>query len=200
MISELQFFLVGLFIILLFALISNTSAAGLNNIQHQLFIATCPMPVANAIDNLYIYHSHAGHSDDITTVQYGNFTYAPSGNGFGTFYQCITTGANSVPPNANEINIAVKAYNQTTVNFPSGSFVFGADCITIASQRAMAGANLLAYILTPINFNVLGHTISEVGGLGAFFIITLYIFAYLGIILFLISKLRSLLPTPTYPI
>lgn len=162
----------GIVIIAIMAIISNTGTTSQANISHQIFVMTCHLPVQNAIDHLY-FDSHGNF------VGYENFTYPANGNGFGSYYECTTAGNQVTSPN--ELIVVAKGYNQTVTAFPSGWFVFGADTITVLGGKVGAVINLILFMLTPINLNVLGHGITEIGGVGLMFVIALYTFAYVGI-------------------
>lgn len=164
---------------IIFAIIDNVSAPSIRNINYQFFVLGCPFPVSNGIDHLFIYGSQ---------IQYGNFTYPNGGNGFGTYYQCELQGTQQNPLNV--IVITPKAYNATVAAFPSGWFVQAGDTISSVSQKLTALANILAYFLTPINFNFLGYTLTSLSGIALLLVVAIFVYAYLGIGLFLFSVLK----------
>lgn len=183
--------LVGMTIIIVMAIISNSGTTSQQNISHQIFVLTCHLPIQNGIDHLYF-------DSNGNFVAYDNISYNDPGySGWGTYYQCTTADHTLNSPNL--LSKSVKNYNQTLfAGFPSGWFVFQADTMSVLAQKAGAISNLIFYILTPINLNVLGHGIGDIGGVGLMFVIGIYALGYLGIAFYIApmiaQTIRGLMP------
>ena len=151
----------SLIYILVIGIVSNTGTTAINNINNQLSKIQCPSP---------LYHGQDQGNGTVTYVSFLNY---------GTFYQCAF--CNTCVPTQPTITESYVNYNATVVNFPSGWFQYLGDTFTSYMFKVGAIVNLLGYILTPINFNILGYTISSLTGIALMFVIFSYIIAYLGI-------------------
>ena len=158
-------------VIAIFAIISNASVTGTANINDQFSKLNCPLPLYNQVD-------------------FGNGTIIDSrltpdtGKNFGSSYICkfdpltMAFGRQGVTT----ITINYVNYNSTTFNaFPDGWFKFVGDSLGALAFKVGAIGNLVAYILTPINFNLLGYTLASVSGLVLMAIVAIYILAYLPV-------------------
>lgn len=149
---------------LIFAIVSNSSITGLVNIEARFNELTCPLPLYDGVDYLN-----------------GTIVYD---TGFGSDYRC-TFDPLSAPPGT-QISVTAKQYNATSFSaFPSGWFVFAADTITEIGIKIGAFFTLITYILTPINFNILGYTIADLSGFALMFVISIYIICYVVIAVFI---------------
>lgn len=166
--------------LMLLGFISNQNPTALTQINARFNELTCPLPLYDGVDQPF------SNSTFNNNFGFGNITY---GNGFGTQYLC-TFDPLSAPPGT-AITTAIWAYNSTSfAGFPSGWFVFTSHTIQAITQKVYALFELIIYFLTPINFEILGYTLDDLGGFALMAIITIYIFCYVMIAL-LIYKLVS---------
>lgn len=168
----------SILIIVIFAIISNSSALGLQKINNQFNLLTCPLPISNGIDYL---NGTINYDRDIN----GAPTQISGGTIVGTYYICKTLNNNQ-----NSITTDIKQYgfNCTFGSFavaPCGFLGYISDWIGATVQKLLATVTLLGFILTPINFNILGYTIANIGGIPLMMVIGIYAIAYVGIGIYL---------------
>ena len=156
--------------------VSNQNPTALTQIGARFNELTCPLPLYDGVDQPF---SNSTYNNQFG---FGNITY---GTGYGTQYKCLYDPL-SAPPGTS-IQTAIWQYNATSfASFPSGWFVFASHTIQIITQKISATFQLILYFLTPINFNILGFSLSDLGTIATMFIITLYIFCYvmIGILIY----------------
>lgn len=171
--------ILGLFIIIILGIISNTGQSSIKNIQSQLFIANCPNPifegVATDVDiSGFAVVYNVTHNKDIN----GNPTTNDQDK-VGTKFECTT------PNNLFQVTTTTRQYGATLFSaIPYGWVGYIADWLSLQLSKMQAMFTLLAYFITPSNFNILGFTLNNIGGMGLVIIIALYVFAYLPIMIF----------------
>ena len=160
-------FIFGIITIMLFAIISNMGQTSINNINDQFAKLQCPTPLYSIVD-------------------LGNGTFINSnsnshtGFNYGSDYICFYDPTSN-PPSVHETITHIN-YNATTFNaFPNGWFSYVGDLFASVMFKVGAVVNLISYVLTPINFSILGYTISDISGVALMFVIGVYIFAYIPI-------------------
>ena len=156
----------GLVYIIILGIVSNSGQTAINSINNQFAKIQCPTPLYNMVDFL---------NGTIINSEVNPAT----GKNFGTTYQCFYDNT-SVPPSTH-ISASFVAYNATVANFPSGWFNFLGDTFGAYMYKVGALGNLLLYILTPINFNIMGITLSSLSGIPLMFVVLGYVLSYLGI-------------------
>lgn len=173
-------FAISLIIIIIFALISNSSAIGLSNINIQFFKMNCPLPITNAV------------ATNLNTNPPRNFIT------YNVTYDNSTSDYHVTTFHCSDDNSSISA--STTVYTTANNFFnIGISYLFYASQVIMnfvikiqAFVTILSYVLTPINFNILGFTINDIGGQALMLVIGVYVFCYTGISIFLY---RAILPS-----
>lgn len=153
--------------ILLIGIVSNAGTTSINKINDQFAKLQCPTPLYNLVD--------FGNGTIINSDVVKN-----TGKNYGSYYQCFydtTSNPPSVHTTINFIN-----YNATSFTaFPDGWFKYVGDWVGSVMFKIGAVVNLLSYILTPINFNILGITLANLTGFALMFVIFSYLVAYLGV-------------------
>lgn len=130
----------------------------------------CPMPI------------YSGTAGNVTFVSYFSFNYTvftQAGNKTGTFFQCLLF-FNQV--NHPSLSLIQKEYGKTEFNvIPVGQLLYTGDVFYIAFQRVQAFFELVSLFVTPIQFNILGFTINDIGGLAVMLVIAVYALCYIAI-------------------
>jgi hypothetical protein len=162
--------LFGIIVIMIFAIVSNTSTTGLSNIDVQFLRITCPLPInAGVASNLTITGS---------TLSY-DVTYDTSGGDYHvTTFHC---------GDGNVMGASTTVYTTANnwFNVGLGYLFYISEVISKLFQSLIGLMTLLSYILTPINFNILGYTIADVSGIALMVIIGIYIICYIFIGIFI---------------
>ena len=167
--------------LMLFAIISNSSVTGLTNINIQFHKLRCPTPLEQGVDQMT--NGTAGLEITYNVDINGNSTTNEQAQ-VGTFYRCEFDPL-SAPPGTS-IQTTIKQYKATCFSvIPCGWFGYVGDYLSILGEKIGAFFTLVSYILAPVNFNILGYTIADIGGVGLMLVIGLYIFCYIGIGVFL---------------
>ena len=171
--------ILGLFIIIILGTVSNTGQTSIRNIQGQLFIANCPSPIFEGrADNVdisgFAVTYNVTHGVDID----GNPT-ANDQDKIGTNFECTMTNG------LFEVSTATRQYGATLFSvIPYGWVGYISDWLSLQLSKMQAMFTLLAYFITPSNFDIMGFTLNDVGGMALVVIIALYAFAYLPILIF----------------
>jgi len=150
--------------LVILALVSNTSATGIANIQKQFNRISCPLPVGSGIWN------------DTTTnpasFKFDNFAYNKRSvsNNTLTFTCSEVRTQHGVDYNYGQPAVAIGIFFY--VNDYIGELLF---------NKGGAVATIIGFILTPANFNILGFTLANISGVALMFVIGLYALCYICI-------------------
>jgi len=175
----ITWFLVGIFIIIILGIASNTGQSSILNIQDQLFIINCPYPiyegVATDVDiSGFTVIYNVTHDRDIN----GNFT-SNDQDKVRTEFDCTVTN------HLFGVSVSTRQYGATAFSaIPYGWVGYVADWLSHTLQNAGATFILIAYFVTPSNFDIMGFTLDDVGGLALIVIIAVYVFCYIPIAIF----------------
>lgn len=161
-----------MFLIVL-AILSNSGEESQANIQRQMFLMNCPMPIYNGdITNLDI----LGFSVNYTVTYYDSLS-----DFNGTFFQCSYT-PNPDPDLDLEVNAISKPYDSTLFSvIPIGWYGYLADFFVALFARLEAMFVLVGFFVTPTNFNILGFTIEDLSSYALMLVIGIYGLCYLAI-------------------
>lgn len=176
----ITWFLIGLFILIIMAIVSNSGYDSINRIELQMFLINCPSP---------IYHGVATNlNTDGLTVNYTltQTNYSGHGSFNGTYFQCYdgNAGIPGLEP-APTVTAVIKEYGATAFDtIPFGWLGYIADYLTHVFQKLQAFVVLLGYFATPANFSILGYGLDDLSGLSLMLIVGIYVFAYIPIFLF----------------
>lgn len=158
---------------MLFAIINNSSSIGIENTEFQMFLMNCPYPI---FDGIATNATISGFSVDYD-ITYGNGT-----DNQGSFFICFNANEGLELPIAESVSIVIKDYGATAFDFiPYGWLGYVADWFSSAFQKGGAFFTLVSYIVTPANFNVLGFTLEDLGGIGLLFVVFLYALCYISV-------------------
>lgn len=174
----LVWFIVGIITLLVMGIISNSGSLSADNIENQLFLMNCPMPTHNVLPTIT---SIEGFTV-VYTLDYNITAHHDKVVVFECYIDTITnqTGVNTVvyDPDDGFFSTFDNAYAWVGYIFSS---------INALGQKMYALGVLLSYYLLPLNFEFLGFTLDEISPIALLIIITIYLMAWLAIILFPIS-------------
>ena len=167
----ISFGVFGLLFLIFLGIVSNSSSDSLDNIEEQIFLMNCPMPIFNGIATL--------NSIDGYAVNY-TISY-PTLNGTSTEGTKFICTIDSITQNFSA-STSIEPYGATLFDFiPFGWLGYLADVLTAMFQSVQAVFTLIAFFMTPTNFNILGFTLADLSGIPLFSIIALYALCYVSI-------------------
>jgi len=174
-----RWFIFSVVVIALFAIISNTSPAGITAIENQIFLMNCPFPISGGIAN--------NTNIDGLTVTYD----LVRDDNLGT-YRLTVFDCGVVDPDIPTYSASTTVYTATVAWYDLGFnyLAYLMHVISEAGFKIQSFFILIGYLLTPINFNILGFTIDDISGTGLIIIIFMYLICYVGIALFLWKALN----------
>lgn len=183
MVNLIHLGMLGIVILAVLGIVSNTSETSLLHIEQQMFLANCPYPIYNGVATL---NSIDGYAVNYTVVK----SDAIQADFNGTRFDC-TVDPLSAPPQIGA-SAAIVEYGASTFwgTIPYGYITYIADNLYTFASRALAGFTLVSFFVAPTNFNILGYTIDDIGGTALFFVIGLYGFCYITIA-FMLYKVAS---------
>lgn len=164
------------------AIVSNTGEDAINNIENQMYLLNCPLP---------IYEGVVLNNTDITIEGFAvvyNITHNVDINGFttgndqdkaGTKFICSIDELSPAPFGVLE---TPRQYGITLFGFiPYGQLGFVSDWLGTSFGRLQAGFTLISFFVTPANFNILGYGLGDIGGVALMFVIGIYAMCYIFI-------------------
>jgi hypothetical protein len=150
----------GIMFLAVIAIISNTGATSISNIQHQFDRIACPLPSQSGLWN----------SSGTIVLTGATYNYPNVGN------QTITLTCTGI----HTTNGVDYLYGAPGVAL--GVFFYIGDYVSeILANKVSAFFTIVYYILTPANFNVLGYTISDLAGIALMFVIAIYAICYIAV-------------------
>ena len=153
--------------LMVLAIVSNTSEDSINNIEDQMFLANCPLPI---FDQVATANDIVGFAVNYT-VTFGNGTDTD-----GSFFECTAEDG------LFGVSVTVKEYGATLFSaIPIGWLGYLADSITVLFERLYAVFTLITYFVTPANFNILGYGLADVDGIALMLIIGIYALCYIAV-------------------
>lgn len=165
---------------MLFAIVSNSSPTGLDSIEEQMFLMNCPYPVYSALVNV----------NNITGFNVGyTLNYTTGNENTVVVFDC------NVDPITGNFGVDLVVYDPDEGFFALFDNAFAwvgylHATFTSAFQKIQAFFTLVSFVVTPTNFNILGFTINDLGGVGLFVVVGLYVMCYVGIGIFLYKNLN----------
>jgi hypothetical protein len=174
--NSIVWFILAIFIMMITAIVSNSGATSSQNIQNQIFLQNCPMPIYAGIATLT-------DIDDFSvtyTVEYS------ATNNTGTYFECSIDSITGQP----SANTVIKQYGATLFDtIPYGWLGYVADYISAGFARLQAYVTIIVFAVTPVNFDIMGYTIDDLSGVALVVVIGIYIFCYIGIGQYLIPMI-----------
>ena len=182
MVSLIYLALFGMMLLIIMSIVSNSGETSIVNIENQLFLFNCPAPLFNGIVNA---------TDPGTTIEgfavvwdSSEVIYGGDNNQTGTFFDCYI--APLTPHPAFGVNLSQKNYGETAFSvIPIGWFSYLGDTLSNGFAKLQAMLTLITFILTPVNFSIMGFTIADLSGLALMAVIALYAIAYIFIGIFI---------------
>lgn len=166
----------GILLLVVMSIVSNSGEQSLQEIEYQMYLFNCPDPIyqgtidtQNAIIDGFVLTNYTITQSEVQSGFFGYSTFN------GTQFQCnrdSITGAYGA-------NIIIKEYGATVTNFPVGWFGYAGDWLSNGLQKVQVFFTLIAFVLTPANFSILGYTLEDLGGIAVMFIVGLYAVAYI---------------------
>ncbi len=175
----ITWFLVGIFIIIILGIVGNTGQSSILNIQDQLFLINCPDPIFEGvatnvtISGFAVFYTIT-HDRDIN----GNFT-SNDQDKVGTEFDCTVTN------HLFGVSTSTREYGATlfsVINY--GWFGYVADWLSHTLEKASSLFVLIAYFVTPSNFDIMGFTLDDLEGIALIIILGVYVFCYIPIAIF----------------
>src|SRR5688572_13755929 len=140
-----QWFVFAIVVIALFALVSNTSPTGITAIENQIFLMNCPSPLNGAIaTNLNI---------DGLTVTYDIVRDNSTGDYHLTLFDCAVTDPD-IPLYSAGTTVLTTSNNWFAIG--NSYLAYLMNLISETGFKIQAFLTLVGFMLTPINFNILG--------------------------------------------
>lgn len=160
----------GVFLIAILAILSNSSATALTNIQEQFDRLSCPMP------------SQSGLWNDTSVIPAGNISYTGA-----TYNWENAGGGNGAQPP--DTLTCTQVHTTQGIDYLNGApavaigvFYYIGDYISeLFANKVVAVFTLISFVLSPANFNFLGYTIDDIVGIPLMFVIAIYVFSYIFI-------------------
>jgi hypothetical protein len=173
MVSLFSLAVVGIFILIIMGIVSNTSENSFTRIEDQIYLMDCPYPIYEGVaENLDIVgltvNYTIAHDRDIN----GNTTSVDADK-VGTSFECsiVSLGLKSVTSSTHQ-------YAVTTFGFNWGYVGFLADSLTTTILKVQSFLTLFSFILSPANFGVLGYSLTDLSGIALMVVVGVYIVAY----------------------
>jgi hypothetical protein len=165
--------LIGIFILIIMGIVSNTSEDSFTRVEDQIFLMNCPYPLYEgvaenlSIEGLVLNYTIA-HNRDIN----GNTTTTDSDKVGGSF-ECHLNGTG-----LKGASFSTHQYAITTFGFNWGYVGFLADSLTTTIVKVQSFLILFSFILTPANFGVLGYGLDDLSGASLMVVVGVYIVSY----------------------
>lgn len=174
MINLFHLAIVGMFILVIMGIVSNTNDKAFTEIENQIFLMNCPYPInGGTASNVNI---------EGLTVTY-DLVYDNSTSDYHlTIFECTITDPDTPLYAVNTIVLS------TTNNWfdVAGSYLaYIMNYIFAVSKQIQGALTLFSFILTPANFSILGFTLNDLSGSAVAVVVMLYLFAYAMIVTWL---------------
>lgn len=161
----------GIIFIAILGIVSNTGTTSADNVEDQMFLMGCPMPLWSTFPNNTSIEGFAVTYDTIRNDTFANNIYV---------FDCF------IDPVSDNRGLTVTAYLSSSGFFANFSNLFATlGFLYFAFQTAFANAiamfTLITFYLTPINFDILGFTIADIGGQGLALVVFIYAICYISI-------------------
>ena len=168
----ISFGIFGIIFLSILAVVSNASEDGQENIQNQMFLMNCPSPSYDGQWN----------GTNVTIVGFVVILNNSAGvdfGGDGTVFRCLITPLTPFP--AFQVIMTNKNYQEVTLGFPSGAFIYLGDFLGSSFQAINNLLQLIGLFIAPTGFNILGFGLEDLSGIALMFVIGIYAYCYIGI-------------------
>jgi hypothetical protein len=175
--------------LIIFGFLSNTNPTALNGVNLQFHILTCKLPIYNGVYNL-INQTTTYDVDLNGTAVAPSGLFGASSPFVGTFFNCYDANAGGLGPISLATATIIKEYGANCYAvIPCGMLGYVGDYLSAVAAKLQAMFTLVAFYLTPINFNILGFTIADMSPMAQMAILGLYGFDYIMIGVFIYKVL-----------
>ena len=165
--------LVGAIILVIMALVSNTSQTAIENVENQIFLMNCPYPInAGRANNTNI---------DGLTVNYTLWKDSSSDDYHITTFEC------TIDPITGNKGASTTVYETANNWFTAstGFLFYVMEGLFAVAGQIQAFLTLFSFILTPANFEILGYTLADLSGVAVAFVVGVYLFSYVFLVAWL---------------
>lgn len=152
----MHLFAFSIVLIIVIGFVSNQNATSLSDVQDRFEELLCPMPAGSGLWN----------NTGTITYSGGTYNYPNVSN------QTLTLTCTPI----HTLDGVDYAFGQPTVAV--GVFFFAVDYISEGLHKVGSFFAIIGIYLTPINFEILGFDLNDVGTLGTMAIISMYLFCY----------------------
>lgn len=176
MVSLIGLALFGILMLMIMALISNSSEGSMERVENEIYLMNCPLPLNGARPN--------PTSLDIEglTVTYDTL-YDNSTDYHVTVFIC------RIDPITGEKTVSDEVYTATTNWFDTttGTLFYASSVISSLGEKAVHFLTLLSFIITPANFEIMGYTLDDLSGIALGVVIGLYVISYVFIAIWIFT-------------
>lgn len=173
--SLFHFAIVGMFILVIMGIISNTNERSFTQIENQIFLMNCPYPInGGTATNINI---------DGLTANYTLVRDASNSTNYHlTVFNCEVTDPD-IPTYSANIIVYETANNWFDVGTSYLAYIM--NYIFSFTKQIQGALTLFSFILTPANFEILGFTLNDLSGVAVAIVVILYLFSYAMIVAWL---------------
>lgn len=183
MVDFIHLGILSIVFLMILAIVSNVNQTSINNIEDQIFLMNCPLPIYEGVAS--------GNPVTLTPINITGFSveyfilHNRDINGNSTSNDQDKVGT-EFDCNANNglfgASVTTRQYGITLFNFiPYGFVGYLADWLSHTFENLSALFVLISYFISPLNFNILNITIADLSGIALFFVIGIYAFCYVSI-------------------
>lgn len=170
MVNLFHMALIGIFILLIMAIVNNTSQTAFTAFENQIFLMNCPYPINGGVaTNLNI--------DGLV------ITYDVNKDNSTSDYHITIFDCGIVDPDIPLYSASTTVYTNSANWFNSmtgGLFYLLEGIYTVASQ-IQAFLTIFSFILAPTNFSIMGFGLEDLSGSALMVVIGVYIISYVFI-------------------
>lgn len=176
MVDFIHLGILSIVFLMILAIVSNTSQSALVEIEDEIYLMNCPLPIYEGVATNVAISGFAvlydiEHNKDIN----GNTT-TNDAEKVGTEFDCNADGG------LFGVSTTIRQYGVTLFDFiPYGFVGFLSDWFSHTFENGGALFRLISFFISPLNFNILGITIADLSGMALLMVIGIYAFCYICI-------------------
>jgi len=166
--------IVGIFILIIMAIVSNTSETAFTAFENQIFLMNCPYPIfAGLASNLNI---------DGLTVTYDLLRDNSTSDFHLTVFNC-----GIIDPDIPTYSVSTTVFTNAANWFTSatGFLAYAMHGIYAVAGQIQSILTIFSFILSPANFSLLGYGLADLSGAGLMVVIGIYIISYVFVAVWL---------------
>lgn len=168
MVTLFHMALVGIFILIIMGIVSNTNQTAFTTVENEIFLMNCPYPINGG---------RANNTNIVgLTVNYTLWRDTSNGDYHLTLFDCVIDPLSAPPHRGVSVTVLTTANNWFNV---AGSYLaYTMNGIFAVASQIQHLLVLFSFILTPANFAILGYTLDDLSGSALMVVVSVYIFAY----------------------